>query len=99
MNTIIALSEIDIEKMKQLLKELSDYLRSKFRFNKVDELVPLWEELQLVRSYLNIEQVRFGDRLTVNWEINAERDVRIPFLRSEERRVGKKCRCGWARYK
>src|SRR5690625_3555273 len=80
MNSIIALSEIDIEKMKQLLKELSDYLRSKFRFNKVDELVPLWEELQLVRSYLNIEQVRFGDRLTVNWEINAERDVRIPFL-------------------
>ncbi len=60
--------------------ELSEFLRSKFQFQYVNELIPLHEELNIVRSYLNIEQVRFGDRLKVIWEINGCKDLKIPFL-------------------
>ncbi|WP_313956981.1 ATP-binding protein [Bacillus sp. FJAT-22090] len=66
--------------MNGLLMELSEFLRSKFQFQYVNELIPLHEELNIVRSYLNIEQVRFGDRLKVIWEINGCKDLKIPFL-------------------
>src|SRR5699024_7760804 len=38
------------------------------------------EELNIVQSYLNIEQVRIGERLEVAWEIEASGMVDIPFL-------------------
>jgi len=80
LNSIIALSDIDLDEMNHLLMELSQYLRSKFQFQHIDELIPLTEELAIVRSYLNIEQVRFGERLKVNFEVDECADVRIPFL-------------------
>ncbi|MBS4210576.1 ATP-binding protein [Bacillus sp. FJAT-50079] len=80
LNSIIALSEIDLDKMSNLLNELSEFLRNKFQFQYINELVPIKDELNIVRSYLNIEQVRFGDRLEVVWETDVYNDVNIPFL-------------------
>ncbi|MGE7544657.1 hybrid sensor histidine kinase/response regulator [Sporosarcina newyorkensis] len=80
LNSVIALSEIDLNKMKGLLMELSEFLRSKYQFQHIDELIPIQEELNIVRSYLNIEQVRFGDRLNVVWEMDGCKDLKIPFL-------------------
>lgn len=80
LNSIIALSEIDLEKMNHLLGELSEFLRSKFQYQHKDGLIPIEEELNLSRSYLNIEQVRFGDRLKVIWELDVCKGLKIPFL-------------------
>lgn len=80
LNSIIALSELDQEKMRKLLNEFSTYLRSKYQYYDIDELIPLKEELKVVRSYLNIEQVRFGDRLQVIWQVDHEDDIEVPFL-------------------
>nr|WP_316244847.1 ATP-binding protein [Paenibacillus senegalensis] len=80
LNAISALSEIDIEKMQTLLDEFCSYLRSKFRFQIMDELVPLEDELNLVRSYLYIEKVRFEDMLQVVWEIDDVEGLKLPFL-------------------
>ncbi|MGG0668652.1 ATP-binding protein [Lederbergia citrisecunda] len=80
LNSIIALSDIDLDEMNHLLMELSQYLRSKFQFQHIDELIPLAEELAIVQSYLNIEQVRFGERLQVDLEVDECADVKIPFL-------------------
>lgn len=80
LNAVIALSEIDLEKMRDLLGKLSHYLRNKFQFQNMDALIPVEEELSIVRSYLYIEQVRFEDRLQVIWEIDECKELKIPFL-------------------
>lgn len=81
LNSIIALSEIDLDKMSNLLNELSEFLRTKFQFQHIDGLIPIEDELNIVRSYLNIEQVRFGDRLEVVWEMDVyNNDLKLPFL-------------------
>jgi two-component system, sensor histidine kinase ChiS len=72
LNAISALSEIDTERMRRMLDELSQVLRHKFRTYHINELVPIEEELGIVQSYLYIEQIRFEDRLSVEWEVEAE---------------------------
>lgn len=80
LNSIMALSEWDVEAMRKLLDELSNFLRSKFRFQQMKDLIPLEEELNIVRSYLFIEQVRFGEALQVKWKLDEQEGVNVPFL-------------------
>ncbi|AIF44517.1 ATP-binding protein [Virgibacillus sp. SK37] len=80
LNTISALSQFDVTKMHQLLEEFSHYLRLSFDFHNADPVVPLEQELSLVRSYLYIEQTRFGDRLTIEWDVEKDIDILIPPL-------------------
>ncbi|WP_442602456.1 ATP-binding protein [Paenibacillus sp. KN14-4R] len=80
LNSVIALSDINLDKMGNLLHELSNFLRNKFKFQNPDGFVPIEEELSLVRSYLYIEKVRFEERLQVIWEIDGCEDIKVPFL-------------------
>ncbi|GIN98280.1 hypothetical protein J6TS1_41500 [Siminovitchia terrae] len=80
LNAVIALSEIDLDKMRDLLEEFSHFLRHKFKFQNMNELISIEEELSVVRSYLYIEQVRYENRLQVIWEIDECETLRIPFL-------------------
>lgn len=80
LNSIAALSEIDLKKMNDLLVNFSNFLRSKYQFQYIDELISIEEEFHIVQSYLNIEQVRFGDRLEVVWKISKHEMVKVPFL-------------------
>ncbi|KKI86671.1 ATP-binding response regulator [Shouchella clausii] len=79
LNAVAALSETALDKMHDLLQEFSDFLRAKFQFQNMDELVPLEEELSLVRSYLYIEKVRFEERLEIDWQVE-DSDIKVPFL-------------------
>ncbi|CAH1195261.1 Sensor histidine kinase RcsC [Paenibacillus plantiphilus] len=80
LNSILALSEIDTEKMKELAEAFTSYLRISFDFLTAGKLVPLSRELQLVEDYLYIEQQRFEERLLVEWEVNADMNMLIPPL-------------------
>ncbi|MFU0790522.1 hybrid sensor histidine kinase/response regulator [Virgibacillus proomii] len=80
LNALASLSIMDLEKMRDLLSEFSHFLRNKFKFKNMNELIPIEEELSMVRSYLYIEQVRFGNRLQVVWEKDKCDDLKIPFL-------------------
>lgn len=80
LNSVIALSEIDLDRMRELLNEFSDFLRYKFQFQNMDELIPIQDELNLVRSYLYIEKVRFGEMIQVDWKIDNCKELKIPFL-------------------
>ncbi|WP_246020228.1 ATP-binding protein [Lysinibacillus telephonicus] len=80
LNSISALGTIDTNKMQELLEEFSNYLRFSIDFNNAAPLVSLESELSLVRSYLYIESVRFGDRLRVRWEIDDSIEIQVPPL-------------------
>ncbi len=80
LNSIAALSEIDNEKMSEMLVAFGHYLRASFDFRNLERLVPLEHELGLVRSYLYIEKERFEDRLRIRWEVDAKFRFQVPPL-------------------
>jgi two-component system sensor histidine kinase AlgZ len=72
LNSAIALVRAEPAKAETLLEDLSDL----FRHALIDqgESVSLAEEIALARRYLDIEQVRFGDRLRVQWALDPRAD-------------------------
>jgi two-component system sensor histidine kinase AlgZ len=77
MNTIASLTRCDPPKAERVVEDLADL----FRVSLGDAARPstLARELSLARQYLDIEQVRLGDRLTVEWQLEALPDqVMIP---------------------
>ncbi|HVZ43330.1 MAG TPA: histidine kinase [Ramlibacter sp.] len=68
LNSAIALVREDPRQAESLLEDLGEL----FRHALVDqgEATTLSEEIALARRYLAIEQVRFGDRLRVEWAID-----------------------------
>lgn len=69
LNSIRALIEIDPSKAKASVTTLSNLLRKSLMFGKLN-LVPLSEEIEMVSNYLDLEKVRFEERLTVKWELD-----------------------------
>lgn len=79
LNSAIALVRAEPARAEALLEDLSDL----FRHALVDpgESVTLAEEITLARRYLAIEQVRFGERLQVEWSLDPQADsTRLPPL-------------------
>ncbi|WP_100085742.1 ATP-binding protein [Paenibacillus elgii] len=80
LNSIMVLSDIDPDKMRDLIEAFASYLRISFDFLNSGRLVELSHELELVKSFLYIEQERFGDRLSVVWEVEPDMDLLLPPL-------------------
>ena len=79
LNSAIALVRAEPARAEALLEDLSDL----FRHALVDhgESVTLAEEITLAQRYIDIEQVRFGDRLRVEWSLDPSADgARLPPL-------------------
>ncbi|HEX2572684.1 MAG TPA: histidine kinase [Polyangia bacterium] len=80
LNSISALVEEDAEAAQEMLARLGDFLRLTLDNSGAQE-VPLREELRFLHCYLDIERVRFQDRLTVQMEIEpATLDALVPNL-------------------
>jgi two-component system LytT family sensor kinase len=80
LNSISALLDEDAEAADQMLARLGDFLRMTLQ-NSGAQQVTLQEELEFLRCYLEIERVRFQDRLTVTMKIEAETlEARVPNL-------------------
>jgi two-component system, LytTR family, sensor kinase len=80
LNTISALMHRDVEAADAMIARLSDLLRMSLQRVGVQE-VPLKEELDFLSKYLEIEQTRFGDRLTVVFDVQADTlDALVPNL-------------------
>jgi len=70
-NTLHSISSLvrdDPAKANGMIARLGDFLRLTLEHSD-EQLVTLQEEMEFVRCYLEIEQVRFGDRLAVQYEI------------------------------
>jgi sensor histidine kinase YesM len=65
---------------EQLIVRLGELLRQVLQSSNRQE-VPLSEELEFIRGYVEIEQMRLGDRLHVNWDIDPSLgQVSVPSL-------------------
>lgn len=79
LNSAIALVREEPAKAESLLEDLSDLFRH--ALVEQGESVTLAEEITLARRYLAIEQVRFGERLQVQWNLDPRTDnARLPPL-------------------
>lgn len=79
-NTIIGLSYTDSEKTRKALNNLSIYFRGKLDIHKKVGFITLQSELELIKAYLEIEELRFGERLTVEYDIEENLRAMIPPL-------------------
>ena len=82
-NTLNSVSELmhqDVDTAERMITRLSDLLRMALENIGVQE-IPLRQELDFVQGYLEIEQLRFQDRLHVDLDVAPETlDCRIPNL-------------------
>jgi two-component system, LytTR family, sensor kinase len=82
-NTLHAVSALmyrNVEAADRMLARLSDFLRLTLDSAGVQE-VPLKREMEYLDKYLDIEQVRFGDRLQIRQAIDSETlDLLVPNL-------------------
>jgi two-component system, LytTR family, sensor kinase len=80
LNSISTLLDEDPEAADEMLARLGDFLRLTLE-NPGAQEVTLREELELLRCYLEIERVRFQDRLDVALEVDpGTLDARVPNL-------------------
>ncbi len=78
LNTISSLIRTNPDKARELIVDLSTYLR----YNISQGLAPvdLSKELEQVKAYVEIEKARFGDKLNMLYDIDEDINIKIPCL-------------------
>ncbi|MDQ3282130.1 MAG: histidine kinase [Acidobacteriota bacterium] len=80
LNSISSLMYTDIDAADRMMTRLGELLRIAMERNAEQE-VPLREELAIASRYVEIEKIRFEERLTVDFDIAPDAlDVRVPPL-------------------
>jgi sensor histidine kinase YesM len=80
LNSINALIGIRPEEARKMVQQLSDFLRGTIKKEET-QWVNLVEEIQYLQLYLDIEKVRFGNRLTTVIDIDdATQPMKLPAL-------------------
>jgi two-component system, LytTR family, sensor kinase len=69
LNSINALIGINTEEARSMVLKLSDFLRATLK-REEKELITLQQELEYIKLYFEIEQVRFGDRLSCSIDVS-----------------------------
>jgi two-component system, LytTR family, sensor histidine kinase AlgZ len=79
LNAALAVVRADPPRAERMLESIAELLRAVM--GDVRKLVPLEQELDLCRRYVEIEQTRLGERLVVDWQIGAVHPrARVPQL-------------------
>ena len=79
LNTALALVRLDPARAEGVLEDLAELFR--VAISDSGESVSLAEEVALAQRYLAIEQIRFGERLKVSWELDPDAGAaRVPPL-------------------
>ncbi len=78
-NAVLGIVRTQPRKAETALEDMADLFR--MAMSDAQDLVPLHQEVQLSRQYLALEQLRMGDRLSVDWQIQEmPGDALIPAL-------------------
>lgn len=79
MNTIISLIRQKPEQAEQMVENLADLFRASL--SDARQRITLAEELELCQRYLQIEKLRLGERLDVDWHVDPlPGDAQLPAL-------------------
>lgn len=86
LNNLYALTLIKSDKTPDIVLKLSDLLDYMI-YKSNDEFVPLAKELEIVEGYIELEKMRYSNRLNLNYEVNGETDkhqiaplILLPFI-------------------
>ena len=66
---VLSLMRSEPRRAEAALEDLADLFRVLMRDNR--ELTPLTDEVELCRQYLELEQLRLGERLIVDWNVKS----------------------------
>lgn len=78
-NAVLGIVRADPKRAETALEDMADLFRMAMAHH--SDLVPAHKEILLARQYLALEQMRLGERLNVNWDIqDLPDDVLIPPL-------------------
>lgn len=79
LHTITSFVRIDPDKARNIIIDLSKYLR--YNLEKGEQLVDIDRELEQVQAYVNIEQARFNRRFNVHYNVDEKvKTFKIPSL-------------------
>lgn len=78
LNTITSFVRIDPNKARELIINLSTYLRYNLEIGY--KPVDIYKEIEQVKAYIEVEKARFGDKLNVIYDIDDNLDIKIPSL-------------------
>ena len=78
LHSVMALVRIDADEAEAALERLGDLLRYAVR-ERESELVSMGEERRFTEDYLELQRMRFGDSLRVDWEVAESLDgISVP---------------------
>ena len=79
LNAVLSLIRADPRRAETALEDLAELYRALMRDHR--HLLPLADEIALCRQYLDLEKLRLGERLQVEWEIDdVPNDLNVPPL-------------------
>ena len=79
LNAVLSLIRTEPRQAETALEELADLFRVSIRDHR--DLLPLSDEIAFCRQYLNLEKIRLGERLNVEWDVkDVPENLKIPPL-------------------
>lgn len=80
-SSIMAIPETN-KKTKDALNDFATYLRVNLNSISSNKLIPFSQELEHIKVYVRLEQLRFGDRINVDYDIKEE-NFNLPSLTTQ----------------
>lgn len=80
LSVIAALMTQQPQKAKNLLYDLTDYLRGSFHFENDDGMISLSGEMKTIKAYVSIVQARFKNLLEMEYDMEEGPDIMVPLL-------------------
>lgn len=78
LHSIAAMIDIDTKNAQKMLSKLGGLLRNVLEYD-AEQMVMVADELNFIKNYLDLEQVRYQDRVTIDYDISDDTlDVKIP---------------------
>jgi sensor histidine kinase YesM len=69
LSSLRAMIRVNTEKAEEMITQISEFLRYSLLEGKNNE-VPLYKEIEIIKNYLDIEKVRFGQKLLISYDID-----------------------------
>lgn len=79
LGSISALCDIDPVRARDATDHFAEYLRINLEFMQQSSPIPFQMELEHIQTYIWLEKMRFGEKIQINYDIQA-RDFEVPAL-------------------